>query len=75
MRQKVSFIHSVTDSVCNEIEFMDSALILTLTEVTHAHLINVGSRIDTYQGITTLIIKMLSARVQLHGNFLFAPFP
>lgn len=74
--ERVSFIHSITVSVCNEIEFMDSALILTLTEVIHVHLTKVGSRTDTYKGITALIIKMLPASEQLHDNFLsFRSFP
>lgn len=39
----------ITDSMCNEVEFMGLILILTSTEVTQIHLTKFNSRIDTYK--------------------------
>lgn len=43
------FYPYIIDSMCNEVGFMGSTLILTLTEVSHLHLTQINSRIDTYK--------------------------
>lgn len=47
--RKSEFYPYITDSMCNEAEFMGSARIPTLTEVTQIHLTKITSRIDAYK--------------------------